>query len=51
MRIRFLHDSPSASRAWTLRHPAVDGATVGFRSPGQIDPILAAAELELTDPR
>lgn len=34
--------------AWTLRNPAVDGAIVGFRRPGQVDPILAAADLELT---
>jgi aryl-alcohol dehydrogenase-like predicted oxidoreductase len=35
--------------AWTLRHPAVDGAIVGFRRPDQVDPILAAAKLALTD--
>jgi aryl-alcohol dehydrogenase-like predicted oxidoreductase len=35
--------------AWTLRHPAVDGAIVGFRRPDQVDPILPAAGLELTD--
>jgi aryl-alcohol dehydrogenase-like predicted oxidoreductase len=35
--------------AWTLRNPAVDGAIVGFRRPDQVDPILAAAGLELTD--
>jgi aryl-alcohol dehydrogenase-like predicted oxidoreductase len=35
--------------AWTLHHPAVDGAIVGFRRPDQIDPILPAANLELTD--
>jgi|SRR5579884_621175 len=35
--------------AWTLAHPAVDGAIVGFRRPDQVDPILpAAAELELS---
>jgi aryl-alcohol dehydrogenase-like predicted oxidoreductase len=33
--------------AWTLRNPAVDGAIVGFRRPDQVEPILAAAELEL----
>jgi len=33
--------------AWTLRNPAVDGAIVGFRRPDQVDPILAAANLEL----
>ena len=35
--------------AWTLRNPAVDGAIVGFRRPAQVDPILAAASLELSD--
>jgi aryl-alcohol dehydrogenase-like predicted oxidoreductase len=35
--------------AWTLRNPAVDGAIVGFRRPDQVDPILAAANLDLTD--
>jgi aryl-alcohol dehydrogenase-like predicted oxidoreductase len=35
--------------AWTLHNPAVDGAIVGFRRPDQVDPILAAASLELTD--
>jgi aryl-alcohol dehydrogenase-like predicted oxidoreductase len=35
--------------AWTLRHPAVDAAIVGFRRPDQVDPLLPAAELELSD--
>ena len=35
--------------AWTLRNPAVDGAITGFRRPGQVDPIVTAAGLELTD--
>ena len=35
--------------AWTLRNPAVDGAIVGFRRPDQVDPILRAANLTLTD--
>jgi aryl-alcohol dehydrogenase-like predicted oxidoreductase len=35
--------------AWTLRNPAVDGAIVGFRRPQQVDPIVDAANLELTD--
>ena len=44
------HDtSPGAvAVAWTLHNPAVDGAIVGFRRPDQVDPILAAAGLELT---
>ncbi|MGA2009034.1 MAG: aldo/keto reductase [Solirubrobacteraceae bacterium] len=35
--------------AWTLRNPAVDGAIVGFRRPDQVDPILTATSLELTN--
>jgi len=35
--------------AWTLRNPAVDGAIVGFRRPDQVDGIVEAASLELTD--
>ncbi len=35
--------------AWTLRNPAVDGAIAGFRRPDQVEPILAAAGLRLTD--
>ncbi len=35
--------------AWALRNPAVDGAIVGFRRPDQVDPIMPAANLELTD--
>lgn len=34
--------------AWTLRNPAVDGTIVGFRRPDQVDPILTAANLDLT---
>ena len=34
---------------WTLRNPAVDGAIVGFRSPEQVDPLIEAANLELSD--
>jgi aryl-alcohol dehydrogenase-like predicted oxidoreductase len=34
--------------AWALRNPAVDGAITGFRRPSQVDPIVAAAGLELT---
>jgi aryl-alcohol dehydrogenase-like predicted oxidoreductase len=35
--------------AWTLLNPAVDGAIVGFRRPEQVDPIVEAANLELSD--
>ncbi len=42
--------SPGAvAVAWTLRNPAVDGAIAGFRRPDQVDPIVVAGELELTD--
>jgi aryl-alcohol dehydrogenase-like predicted oxidoreductase len=34
--------------AWALRNPAVSGAIVGFRRPAQVDPIVAAARLDLT---
>ena len=34
--------------AWTLTNPGVDGAIVGFRRPDQVDPILAAAAIDLT---
>ena len=50
-RVAQRHDAtPGAvAVAWTLRHPAVDGAIVGFRRPDQVEPILAAAALDLTD--
>jgi aryl-alcohol dehydrogenase-like predicted oxidoreductase len=35
--------------AWTLHNPAVDGAIVGFRRPDQVEPILAAANLQLDE--
>jgi aryl-alcohol dehydrogenase-like predicted oxidoreductase len=35
--------------AWALRNAAVDGAIVGFRSPEQVDPLIEAANLELSD--
>jgi aryl-alcohol dehydrogenase-like predicted oxidoreductase len=38
----------AVAAAWTLANPAVDGAIVGFRRPDQVDPLLAAASLELT---
>jgi aryl-alcohol dehydrogenase-like predicted oxidoreductase len=42
--------SPGAvAVAWTLRHPAVDGAIVGLRRPDQVDGLIAAATLELSD--
>jgi aryl-alcohol dehydrogenase-like predicted oxidoreductase len=41
--------SPGAvAIAWTLRNSAVNGAIAGFRRPDQVDPIVAAANLDLT---
>jgi aryl-alcohol dehydrogenase-like predicted oxidoreductase len=34
---------------WTLNHPAVDGAIVGFRRPNQVEELIDAAGLELSD--
>jgi aryl-alcohol dehydrogenase-like predicted oxidoreductase len=42
--------SPGAvAVARVLRNPAVDGVIVGFRRPAQVDPILSAADLYLTE--
>jgi aryl-alcohol dehydrogenase-like predicted oxidoreductase len=42
--------SPGAvAIAWTLRNPAVDGAIVGLRRRDQVDELLAAATLDLSD--
>ncbi|MBA2362373.1 MAG: aldo/keto reductase [Chloroflexia bacterium] len=35
--------------AWTLHNPAVTGAIVGARRPGQVDEIIDAAEFRLSD--
>jgi aryl-alcohol dehydrogenase-like predicted oxidoreductase len=35
--------------AWTLHHPAVDGAIVGFRRPDQVEPLLAAGRIALSE--
>jgi len=35
--------------AWTLRNPAVDAAIVGLRRPDQVDELLAAATIDLSD--
>jgi aryl-alcohol dehydrogenase-like predicted oxidoreductase len=35
--------------AWALAHPAVDGAIVGLRNADQVDGIIRASELVLTD--
>jgi aryl-alcohol dehydrogenase-like predicted oxidoreductase len=42
--------SPAAlAVAWTLKHPAVTGAIVGARRPEQIDEVVQAAEIEVSD--
>ena len=50
-RVAERHDTtPGAvAVAWTLHHPAVNAAIVGFRRAEQVDPILAAANLDLTE--
>jgi aryl-alcohol dehydrogenase-like predicted oxidoreductase len=50
-RVAARHDAtPGAvAIAWTLRNPAVDAAIVGFRRPDQVDPLIGAAGVELTD--
>jgi aryl-alcohol dehydrogenase-like predicted oxidoreductase len=35
--------------AWTLKHPAVTAAIVGARRPEQLDGIIGAADIQLTD--
>ena len=45
------HDTATGAVAvaWALSNPAVDGAIVGFRRPDQVDPIVEAAHLELSE--
>ncbi len=45
------HDAPpgAVAVAWTLRHPAVHGAIVGFRRPEQVEELARAGEIELAD--
>jgi aryl-alcohol dehydrogenase-like predicted oxidoreductase len=38
----------SVAIAWALTNPAVAGAIVGFRAPDQVDPLVAAAGLDLS---
>jgi aryl-alcohol dehydrogenase-like predicted oxidoreductase len=35
--------------AWALRNPAVDGAIIGFRRPDQVDSVVDAGSLQLSD--
>jgi aryl-alcohol dehydrogenase-like predicted oxidoreductase len=50
-RVGARHDAtPGAvAVAWVLRNPAVDGAITGFRRPDQVEPIIAAANLDLDE--
>jgi aryl-alcohol dehydrogenase-like predicted oxidoreductase len=45
------HDASPAevTIAWTLCHPAVIGATFGGRRPDQVDGVVGAADLRLSD--
>lgn len=43
------HSAGEVAVAWTLRHPAVTGAIVGFRNPRQVDGIIGAMTFRLTD--
>lgn len=38
-----------AAIAWTLQHPAITGAIVGMRHPEQVDGVIHAAEIEISD--
>lgn len=38
---------PAVAIGWVLRHPAVTGAIVGARNPGQVDGWIAGASIEL----
>jgi aryl-alcohol dehydrogenase-like predicted oxidoreductase len=39
----------AVAAAWTLRNPAVHGAIIGFRRPDQVDAVLDAVRIELSD--
>lgn len=39
-----------AAIAWTLKHPAITAAIVGLRRPEQVQGVIRAAEIELTEP-
>jgi aryl-alcohol dehydrogenase-like predicted oxidoreductase len=41
--------SGAAAVAWALRNPAVSGAIVGFRNPGQVMELASAADVVLSD--
>jgi aryl-alcohol dehydrogenase-like predicted oxidoreductase len=49
--IGFPHNLPAGvvAIAWTLRHPAITGAIVGFRNTGQVEELMPAAEFRLSE--
>lgn len=49
--IGFPHNLPAGvvAIAWTLRHPAVTGAIVGFRNAAQVEELVPAAEFRLSE--
>ncbi len=49
--IGFPHNLPAGivAIAWTLRHPAVTGAIVGFRNAGQVEELIPASEFRLSE--
>jgi aryl-alcohol dehydrogenase-like predicted oxidoreductase len=46
---RYGRSPGEAAIAWTLKHPAVTAAIVGARRPVQLDGIVGAADIQLTD--
>lgn len=49
--IGFPHNLPAGvvAIAWTLRHPTVTGAIVGFRNASQVEELIPAAEFRLSE--
>ncbi len=43
------HSAGEVAIAWTLRHPAVTGAIVGGRTPTQVEEIVGASDLQLSE--
>ena len=48
-RLREIGTPGAVAVAWTLRHPAVHGAIVGFRRPDQVEQLATADEIVLAD--
>jgi aryl-alcohol dehydrogenase-like predicted oxidoreductase len=49
--IGFPHNLPAGvvAIAWTLHHPAVTGAIVGFRNASQVEELVPASEFRLSE--